>query len=733
MSLEQCLAGQTESSCVSTLRRSGAERGAMLEAVGALYGYGQPVAWKRLHPEGGRVVPLPTYPWQRQRYWLEGLPSAAPASKDPLGDCIFELVWRQKAPSAQAAAGRAEGSWLVLADGGGVGSALCDMLRERGNTCIRVAPGARYERVDATFYRIDPHQRDDYARLIQDAFGKGEACAGVVHLFGLDVPPWDERAADTLDAGLRLGLSSVLSLVQAVLRRSWRDKPRTWLVTRGAQAVVEGASAGSPVQGTIWGFARTMALEHPELACVRVDLDTERGGYEEVRALFEELQAKDDEEEVALRRGGRFVARLVRGSVEGARANEFQLRSDATYLVTGGLGGLGLSAAQWMVERGARHLALVGRRGPSDQAKETIRAMEAAGAAVRVFSADISRREDVEGVSRAIELEMPALRGIVHSAGVTGERAPIAEATFDELRSVALPKVHGAAHLHAISSTHPLDFFVLYSSVASLLGVVGQAGYSAANAFLDALARARRSRGLPVTSVQWGAFAGAGMAEREGRASRISRGGVGALSLEEGTSALARLLAHPRAEVAVMRFDVRQWMDAFPQIVAAPFWSELREEARRAGPGPEALVESKLGQALEAAPAAARRGILEEHLREVLGTVLRMDARTIHKTTPFTNLGVDSIMSLEVRNRLEKSLGLVLPATLLFTYTNLDTLGEHILCELNLPSGLEPQADARAPEEASKDLEAELAQLGGEDLLSLLDEELSLARKGPNG
>ncbi|AGC45624.1 polyketide synthase [Myxococcus stipitatus DSM 14675] len=402
------------------------------------------------------------------------------------------------------------------------------------------------------------------------------------------------------------------------------------------------------------------------------------------------------------------------------------IRADASYLITGGLGGLGLSVARWLVEQGARNVALVGRTAPSARAEEVIRTLEAAGARVRVSAADVSREEDVERLLAELGANLPPLRGVVHAAGLLEDHTAL-ELSDAHFHKVAAPKIQGAWNLHARTLGQPLDFFILYSSAAVLLGSPGQGNYAAANAFMDALAEQRRALGLPAMSIQWGAFSEVGLAAAvDARGDRLSYRGVGSLTPAEGITALSRLLEHPRPVVGVLRLDARQWFEFYPRTASVPFFAELPREAE--APRSGSAQGTSLKQALESAPPAGRLDLLEGHLREQLGRVLRIPAARIDRTAPFKSIGVDSLMSLELRNRIEASLGLKLSAALLFTYTHTASLAEHLLERLGLSSAPEVEAAPVEPPQADalQRIEQELDQLSEDELAARLAEKLLL-------
>jgi acyl transferase domain-containing protein/acyl carrier protein len=396
-----------------------------------------------------------------------------------------------------------------------------------------------------------------------------------------------------------------------------------------------------------------------------------------------------------------------------------EVRADATYLITGGLGGLGLRLARGLVERGARHLALVGRSAPNADARAAIRAMEEAGAEVRALPADVARESDVARVLDELR-GMPPLRGVVHAAAVLDDRT-VLELDEEPFWAPLRPKVLGAWNLHAATRALPLDFFVLYSSVAALVGSPGQAAYGAGNAFLDALAHARAAAGLPAISIQWGPFAEVGLAAAQAnRGQRLSSQGFESFSPDEGVALFFDLLAKPRVEIGLVRFSARQWIEAHPQVAGIPYFAEVARAADRPATGGRGTLRASLEQA----PAPQRASLIQAHVREQLGRVLRLDPSRIDPRTPFTSLGVDSLTSLELRNRLEATLGLKLSATLLFTYATPAALAAH------LRDLLFPDAVAELPPPATAPRAADdLNQLDEDALLAALDAELSRTRK----
>jgi myxalamid-type polyketide synthase MxaE and MxaD len=343
---------------------------------------------------------------------------------------------------------------------------------------------------------------------------------------------------------------------------------------------------------------------------------------------------------------------------------------------------------------------------------------------VLAAQADVSRRGDVAAVLARIRETLPPLRGVVHAAAVLDD-STLLRLDVERLQRVMQPKIDGARHLHDLTSDCELDFFVLFSSAASILGSPGQGNYAAANAYLDALAQHRRAQGRPALSVNWGPWADIGLAASQAnRGDRLAAQGMASIPPEAGLDVLGRLLACDAVQVAVMPFDLRHWRQLFPSAARAPF---LRELFRDDG-GSGRTTESPERARLLATPPALRQGVLETMLAEQIARVLRMPPDQIDRTTPLPSLGLDSLMALELRNRLELSFGVTLSATLIWGYPTIGQLAPFLAEKLGLSS---PQAVAVAPDPAvavapDSTRASELAAISDEEAEALLAQKLSV-------
>ncbi|HEX2691985.1 MAG TPA: SDR family NAD(P)-dependent oxidoreductase, partial [Kofleriaceae bacterium] len=375
-----------------------------------------------------------------------------------------------------------------------------------------------------------------------------------------------------------------------------------------------------------------------------------------------------------------------------------RFRGDASYLITGGLGGLGLAVAGWMVEHGARHLVLVGRHGPQGSAIDAIAKLEHAGARVLATSADVSQPAEVSRLLATIARELPPLRGVVHAAGVLDDGVLLNQTT-ERFAAVMAPKVAGSWNLHQATRDLPLDFFVLFSGAGTLLGSPGQGNYAAANAFLDALAQARFAEGLPAQSIAWGPWSEVGLAAGATRGGRLALHGVASLSPPDGVEALGRVMQDGAVQIAVLPLDARQCFQSYPMLAESPFLEVL---ARGASDHPApAAADAPFRRALAKLPPAERHGALEHHLRDHAARVLGLPPARIAVREPLGNLGFDSLMTLELRNRIETSLGLKLSATVVWNYPTIAALAEYLARKLEPAPDAAPATPVTRPEPAA--------------------------------
>ncbi len=403
--------------------------------------------------------------------------------------------------------------------------------------------------------------------------------------------------------------------------------------------------------------------------------------------------------------------------------------ADAAYVIAGGLGGLGLLVSEWMVARGARHLVLVGRRGPDDAASRAIAELTSRGVEVRTVAADVSDAAAIETVIREIEAGDAPLRGVVHAAGVLDDGV-LTRQHADRFASVFRPKVAGAWELHRGTRHLPLDFFVMFSSAASLVGAPGQGNHAAANAFLDGLAHYRRSCGLPASSIQWGAWSDTGAAARHASDGIAHAASLRTISPAEGLALLEALWPRQNPVLAAVRIDW-EMLARGAGTARRPFLDLVIPRAVVVATSPATEpIQSRdaisLVERLAAADVTARAALVRAFVSEQVTRVLGLSSPEILSSRHgFFEMGMDSLTSLELRNALQRELGRPLPSTLTFDYPTVEQLSAWLNDELSGRVAA-PAADRRAAIDTERDdaAAADVASLSAEELSVELEREV---------
>ncbi|GAB3844863.1 hypothetical protein GCM10027610_060050 [Dactylosporangium cerinum] len=459
---------------------------------------------------------------------------------------------------------------------------------------------------------------------------------------------------------------------------------RLVFVTRGAVSVTPDADVTDLPGAAVWGLIRSAQNEHPD-RFVLLDLDPADPAVGAPELLAR--AASGAEPQLALRSAGLLVPRLAPEPAAPATAGPV-LDPDGTVLITGGTGALGALLARHLVgTHGVTRLLLTSRRGLDAPGAAALRAeLRAAGARVKVVACDIADRDQVAALLRSVPGRHP-LTAVFHTAGVLDDGV-IQSLTPDRLNAVLAPKLDAAHHLHELTADRPLAAFVLYSSVAGVLGSPGQANYAAANAYLDALATHRRAHGLPAVSLAWGLWAADGGMGGDAEAGRAARGGLLPLSAEQGLAVLDSALAGGPPALVAARFDLAA--GAAGGFVPAVLRGLIRVPARRA-----AAASVPLGQRLAGLAGPARDRLVLDLVRAEIAAVLAHgDPSAIDVERGFLEMGFDSLTAVELRNRLATATGLRLPATTLFDYPTPAGLATQLRQEAEAQEGAPAERDA---------------------------------------
>jgi acyl transferase domain-containing protein/SAM-dependent methyltransferase/acyl carrier protein len=578
-----------------------------------------------------------------------------------------------------ARAPRSKRQWTIAGDPNGVGTALANLLRTRGDAAT-VLDGD-----------IGPAERD----------ARG---GDLIYLGALEVA--FDRSDDPLAIDRCKKLSCDLPLRWLAEATRLPKSARVWLVTQGAQPASGVQSPGARWQAPLWGLGRVFALEHPDVWGGLIDLPAEGTSEEIAATLLAALDAGGDEDQSAWRGGVRLVPRIVPDASH--RNTSIRLRPDATYLITGGFGGLGLLVGRLLAELGAKHVALLGRR-PDPQCSG-VRAIENLGARVISLAGDVADEAAMKVLLARLAGEAPPLRGIVHAAADFSS-APIRDLTASQVQKMLRSKIDGTCVLERIVADEDIDFLVLFSSSTAVLGASGFAHYAAANLFLDATATAADQRGRRVLSVNWGTWEAMRLASAEEQRS-FRQSGLEPMPADLALRALTQLLAGTEAQSIVARIDwdvlrplheARRPRPLLSQVGRAS--SNSRAVGTQAAKAPLSLVKR-----LEQLAPEARRDQLLDFVRGEVAAVLGLDGvDSLPLERGLFEMGMDSLMSVELGRRLERGVGRSLPSTLTFNYPNVAALAEFLDREFAptiVPAGEAIGSVTALPHASNDDLES---------------------------
>ncbi len=744
-----------------SLRQNRSDWTQMLATLRKLYLSGVPVDWPGFDRDyARRLISLPTYPFQRQQYvpdfgttesrfvteehaaesspsptWQPGtsqeqqVPQAtgeAPTiGTGSPADWLFQIEWKP-IELANESDQSEPGCWLIFADDQGIAQALSEQLTEAGHDCVFVLPGKTCETDDTGRWQLDPEDPDQIRRCLGELVASGRTWRGVVYLWCLSEHCGDgQRQTDKLDDLVRrqrLGVAGILHLVQGLAEFSLPGTPRLTLVTRGTQAVFDHDVALS--HSPVWGFGKVIFAEHPLLRCKRVDLEadlslpTATGEQREtsfVSVLNNVLLSQTFEDQLAIRGEKTYVPRLVPCDELANADREFQCRSDATYLITGGLGGLGLLVARWLIAQGARQLTLIGRSEPKAEHDQLLADLQNSGAEVEYVSCDVCDAESIATLFADIATGQRQLRGIVHAAGVLDDDA-LMKLNWSRFRAVMRPKLEGSWNLHAASRELDLDFFVCFSSIASLLGSPRQANYAAANAFQDSLSHYRQTLGLPSLTINWGPWSEAGMAARLGpeQARAWAAAGIGTIDTDAGLDLLGRLLISDASQACVVPADWSRVFQHFPPGLEPPILRELAQGRRQVAKPSEQWLTLK--HDLRSTPTSEHYDLVAEYIAQLVTDLMELNpSQPVDYQTGFFDLGMDSLMAVDLRSRIQSDLGYaqILPVTFILDHPTVEAATAYLLRQA-IPSVLATE-DEEPVEDARESSELESAETNSEE------------------
>lgn len=655
---------QKQEGWLVSLRPSTPDTQQIGRTLAELYVNGASIDWEGVfRGRQHRRLHLPTYPFQRQRYWVD-LPEKVKAVKRPLSSLdYYRVEWQPSVNSRQWTVNREQSEeWLVVGDAAGLAGVVAEQLRGNGR-----------------IVSIHPH------------FLPLERLVGVIFT-SENTRQWAKTSA------------ALVELVQKLAKMP--HPPRLWLLTQGAQAV-SGADVTQPFSALLWGLGKVIALEHPVLWGGMVDV----ADVSQVPMAVGEMLAPSDEDHIAYRQNGRFVARVV--TTTRPQGQPLAIKPDVSYLITGGLGALGWQTAVWLAEQGARHLLLVGRRTVQD---ERITQLQQQGVQVHTFAVDVTDEAALTELFRHILATFPPLRGVIHAAGLPGD-CLLADLDTATLTQTMAAKVAGSWHLHTLTAHLPLDFFIGYSSMVAVWGGKRQAHYVAANHFMDMLMHYRRGLGLPGLAINWGPLHG-GMYRQEMTAD-FAQMGITVTDLNALPGVLTHWLTGETAQVAAVNIEWSRLKPIYELRRKRPLLALLgSDKTEEAG---KTAVSASFRAQWQQTPASEQRPLLQQHIQQLLARILHFpNSRLPHIQHGFFDLGLDSLTAIELQSALNTSLSLDLPTTVAFDFSTIASLTDHLTGLLTNSQHEPAQPVMNEPKTADS-----LDDLSDEDIAALLQQRLA--------
>lgn len=598
---------------------------------------------------------------------------------------VYELQWKSHRLPASRTSNK---SWLLVGSEAesGIINRVAESLSEQGHAVaiVRLVEGQTFSGAPGAPFSMCGTSLDNWQKLfdhlsIDDTTFFPE---GIAWCFGQS-----DQELGRLDATTKTNCSGLMNLIATLTERGQRRiECGLQLITTDA-IDVNGKTAVDCQQTQFWGLGRVIGAEQPEFRCRLIDVaSTEQDHEDTVNALIEILVTETRDNQLAIREGQFHVPRIKPAKVKSGGENQLIVNPEGSYLITGGLGKLGRQAAKWLADQGATQIVLVSRRTPDESTQSFLDSISSNGCEIVRHAADISSRADVEEMMGRFGNDLRSLSGIIHTAGVLDD-ALLGDQSWERFEKVLAPKVVGASLLHAFTQTRKLDFFVLYSSAAAVLGSPGQSNYATANGFLDGLAWHRRSLGLPATSINWGPWT-EGMADDERIVKRLALQGIRPLTIEDAHRSIDSILRADLVQATVMDVEWRRMRQGLGG--EAPAMLDEIAPARQ---------KSRMGDSEFVAQLKRLRGNTQ---RELLITTIQQSLQRVLSTPdapetdrPLIEMGLDSLMAVEFGTELQQMLGdeFTIGPTMLFDHPTIDAIADHVLNLVVSGSEVEPPSE----------------------------------------
>ncbi|AFZ30320.1 6-deoxyerythronolide-B synthase [Gloeocapsa sp. PCC 7428] len=648
----------------------------LLDILGRLWLAGVEINWSGFYTHEQRYrVPLPTYPFERQRYWIEpeiqtqvfDKGESKQGKKPNLTDWFYIPSWK-RVPLVKTKDITSHCS-LIFIDEYGVGSELVQHLQQLGQEIITVKVGEKFHQLDRNTYAINPNQADDYYKLLLQLREQGKTLKTITHLWSLT-----QSQILSWEATQNLGFYSLVYLAQAIVQQQISDTIEL-LVIANYLYDITGNEKLYPEKATILGACKVIPQEYPNIRCRLADILLPTSTSEDIiKQLLAELTAESEDLIIAYRNNYRWVQTFESVALESATEDKIRLRTDGVYLITGGMGGMGLTFAEYLAKTVQAKLILLGRSLPSDN--EKIKQLEALGAEVLVVAADVTNEEQMQSaIAQSLE-RFGTIHGVIHAAGIAG--AGMVQLKTPEIaEKVFAPKVQGTITLNNILKNINLDFLVLCSSLSAIQGGFGQVDYCAANIFLDAFAHWNTTRNNQFTiAINWNTWQQVGMAVNTDVPDEIKNWREeslkNAILPAEGVEVFSRILANSLPQVIVSTQDLQVGLEQLHQLVLSLSLAQKPINSCQ-------VSASRHSRTLQESTYVEPRNEIEQTIANIWKELIGIEKVGVHDN--FFELGGHSLLAVQTISRLREAFQVELPLrTLLFDAPTVSELA-HVIVE----------------------------------------------------
>lgn len=728
----QCLINP--SNILFSLRKSTDDTVQLRKSMAALYEQHIDINWEVLYKnQKFKPVSLPTYPFNRRRFWFNEVTVPKEGGSQPQGNTVVDLLekqsahelyqflsakntglsieadkptlttlealiktyanksntpknyiydvqWKAYQPEITKASLTGQ-NWIILGGNNNVRTMVQHQITAIGGNTFLVS-NTESDQVLATEEFVINFNNPLHFKKFFEHFSEHKI-DHILCLWNMDaILNESESQGKVLQNEVTHSYSYLLHLIQNMVSNKLHETQLT-VFTKKAFAVMPQENV-APENTGIWGLLNVLENEHPEFSSIGVDF-TATPTLKEITTILSLINNKETlsgNTKLAVRENNLWIPRLYPVNSKSTSDVIFRVKENETYLITGGCGALGLQLTQWLVTNGAKNLILTGRSGASEKAQKEINALQkiTPEITISVLKCDISDFADTQKLIENIKANYPKLSGVFHVAGVLDD-AILLNQSPEKFEKVLAPKIKGSWNLHRLTLGMELDAFVLFSSMAALFGSPGQSNYAIGNAFMDGLAHQRKSLGLVATSINWGPWKGEGMFSEAHTNSLLN--GIEEISAQEGFQSLTEILSQSITQAGVFSIDWKSINDDFKN-------NTLLEEVTVASVNSlQEFTKSPLFIELENTEATARVAVLEHHIYEEIATLLEVEVSTLiqEESVGFADLGLDSLMTIELKNKLQSLLGITLSATILFNYSNVSSLSEYVISILEFEVG----------------------------------------------